>query len=340
MMEIDPEQRSESEDLSLQSSVKLKHETPPVSQWKDRVLVFIGLSLLLHAGFSITLKLLPENTSNPQTITVELVEPKNPEQNNLEEPVGILVQQNEKALNQEIPEKTKYFSANNQSVAKETAAVENGEFRNRKDAKTGVQRPDPTPVQHQKKKNSQSGEKKSQVHKMDLNPQFDALAAMERSQFKEEKYKKEIQDKFLQGEDPLPSSSGSEASRTSDYLKDVDRGLETLLNTKEAKYYTYFNRIRSQLLQHWNGKLDVAFKKIHREGRSIASVDHVTKLLFHLNSNGELVKVQYLTRSGVTDLDDAALEAFKAAAPFPNPPEGLVDNDGTAKIYWNFVVES
>ena len=40
------------------------------------------------------------------------------------------------------------------------------------------------------------------------------------------------------------------------------------------------------------------------------------------------------------ELDDAAVEAFRQAAPFPNPPKGLIETDGTIKIRWNFVVES
>jgi protein TonB len=78
------------------------------------------------------------------------------------------------------------------------------------------------------------------------------------------------------------------------------------------------------------------------EGRSPASVesDRITKLMIVLNSAGTLVKVQVLRDSGVSDLDDAAIEAFRAAAPFPNPPKGIIESDGTVKIRWDFVIES
>ena len=36
----------------------------------------------------------------------------------------------------------------------------------------------------------------------------------------------------------------------------------------------------------------------------------------------------------------AAIEAFKEAAPFPNPPAGIVESDGTIKIRWDFVLEA
>ena len=47
-----------------------------------------------------------------------------------------------------------------------------------------------------------------------------------------------------------------------------------------------------------------------------------------------------LTQSGVIDLDSAAVEAFREAAPFPNPPKGMVEGDGTIKIRWDFVLEA
>jgi protein TonB len=78
-----------------------------------------------------------------------------------------------------------------------------------------------------------------------------------------------------------------------------------------------------------------------RQGRSIASdQDRITKLLIVLNPSGILMKVQVVSDSGVRDLDDAAIEAFKSAAPFPNPPQGIVDPDGTVKIRWDFILES
>jgi protein TonB len=44
--------------------------------------------------------------------------------------------------------------------------------------------------------------------------------------------------------------------------------------------------------------------------------------------------------SGLTDLDDAAVEAFRAAAPFPNPPNGIVEGDGLIRIRWDFILEA
>lgn len=132
-----------------------------------------------------------------------------------------------------------------------------------------------------------------------------------------------------------------DSGQSNDYIKDVDEGIETLLNSREFKYFTYYNRIRKQLGQFWEPKVKEKVAKLVTKGRRIASnQDHITKLLITLNTQGNLVRVQILGESGVADLDDAALEAFRAAAPFPNPPQGIIESDGTVKIRWDFVLES
>ena len=115
----------------------------------------------------------------------------------------------------------------------------------------------------------------------------------------------------------------------------------TRLNTKEYRYFGYYSRIKSQLNQWWVPKVQQKFTKMLRQGRTIASADNkVTKLVIILDDSGKLVKVQVMAESGIKDLDDAAIEAFRSAAPFPNPPKGMVDKDGLVKIRWDCVVES
>ena len=78
-----------------------------------------------------------------------------------------------------------------------------------------------------------------------------------------------------------------------------------------------------------------------KQGRTIASdQDKITRLLIILSTRGTLVKVQVVSDSGVRDLDEAAVEAYRSAAPFPNPPQGIIDPDGTVKIRWDFILES
>jgi TonB family protein len=134
---------------------------------------------------------------------------------------------------------------------------------------------------------------------------------------------------------------GLDISRSDDHLKDVEKGAQTVLSTREFVYYSYFKRIKGQIQQQWEPSIKGKMMKLMSRGRTVASVeDRTTKLLIILNAKGTLVGVKVLGESGITDLDDAAVEAFKAAAPFPNPPAGIVEQDGTIKIRWDFVLEA
>ena len=117
--------------------------------------------------------------------------------------------------------------------------------------------------------------------------------------------------------------------------------METLLSTREFIYFAYYERIKNKLRQYWEPKIKEKMQRAMREGRAIASSsDRVTKVIIFLDAKGTLVKVQVVDGSGVRDLDDAAVEAFRAAAPFPNPPKGIIGPDGFVTINWDFVLEA
>ena len=116
--------------------------------------------------------------------------------------------------------------------------------------------------------------------------------------------------------------------------------MKTLLSKREFVYYSYYARIKEAIRQHWEPDVREKVKIIYRQGRSIASAkDRVTQVLVVLNGKGELMRVEVLGQSGVDQLDNAAVEAFRAASPFPNPPKGMIESDGTVKIRWDFVLE-
>ena len=46
-----------------------------------------------------------------------------------------------------------------------------------------------------------------------------------------------------------------------------------------------------------------------------------------------------VTPSGVSELDDEAVRAFHASAPFPNPPDGLANKDGVITFAFSFFLE-
>lgn len=135
-----------------------------------------------------------------------------------------------------------------------------------------------------------------------------------------------------------PGVSGA----TNDYLDDrVADGAQTMLNTKEFAYFSYYQRVRRQLEQFWEPKLRSNLKKMFSRGRSVANnKDHSTRLLVVMDNEGSIRRIQVENTSGYFDLDDAAIQAFNKAGPFPNPPRGLVEKDGTVKIEWEFVLKT
>lgn len=294
---------------------------------KKRFQFYLILSFCAHLLLFLCLNLMQhwKQSSEREKVEISFMSPEEIEKLKKQDIKQQIVDQEEKPMNDEVPTEAKFLSAHNQTVKKQSVAQQKGDFKNLK------QKPTPTPTPQ--KSQAMAAAKPS--------PQkFDPLADMDR-RFKAKQMEnigKNPEERQL--EKPT-SATANDVSQSPDYLKDVDKGIETLLNTKEFKYYTYFNRIRRQLSQHWEPKVKEKLNAMFRQGRKIASdEDKITKLLITLDKAGLLVKVQILSDSGVRDLDEAAIDAFRAAAPFPNPPKGIVDPDGTVKIRWDFILES
>jgi protein TonB len=129
-------------------------------------------------------------------------------------------------------------------------------------------------------------------------------------------------------------------SATNDYVEEMALGDFTHLNTVEYKHYGFFHRIRQKLEQFWGKTLHEKANNIFRSGRRLPASDNlITSLQVTLNTKGEIVAVKIIGTSGVRELDDAAIESFNQAGPFPNPPKDLMVN-GKATIEWGFVVKS
>lgn len=267
------------------------------------------LSLALHIVLAAALVVFQAKTPRPQPEIVTIDFNPAPERVAAREeaPKQQIVEQDEKSLNDEKPLKDAFLSARDQRVKKQTIARERGDFRNSREKQTQQKAARP-------KLQDLMGTSAEALLKRHEDAQRNAEQAANRA---------------------------AEASRSNDYLKNVEAGNETMLNTREFKYYTYYSRIRRQLSQYWEPTVREKLTKMFKQGRRIASEqDHITKLLIVLSHQGTLVKVQVVSESGVSDLDDAATEAFRSAAPFPNPPKGIVEEDGTVKIRWDFVLES
>ena len=111
---------------------------------------------------------------------------------------------------------------------------------------------------------------------------------------------------------------------TQDALRDVDDGDETALNSKRWRFASFFNRVKRQVAEHWHP--DEVYRQRDPTGAVYGRRNRYTELRIQLKPDGRLSKVALASPSGLEFLDDEAIEAFKEAEPFPNPPRQLIEN--------------
>lgn len=129
-------------------------------------------------------------------------------------------------------------------------------------------------------------------------------------------------------------------AQNNDFVEDVPLGDMTNLNTTEFKYYGFYHRIRQKLEQYWGSSIQAKARNLYKAGRRLpASENLITAVQVVLDDRGRIVEIKIEGTSGIRELDQAAIESFNKAGPFPNPPKGLLV-DGRAVIQWGFVVKS
>ena len=294
------------------------------------IFIFVLLSVLIHASFVVSFYWKPPTPPHQPPEVVEVsyespppapeVAPPDMTEEEKKKAIEKEIVEQKQQLNDEIDKKTTRLSAFNQKVIQETKAAQSGKFNN--SAKGG-----------KPETGTKEGEKKSKVTKKTKAPREPG----------ELPDLNDLVPKLSDTAEPqsVTSENPGEASQSDDYLKDVKTGMQTLLSTREFVYFSYYQRIKDQIRQYWEPGVREKVKIVYRQGRTIASQkDRMTQLMVTLDSQGGLLKVEVLSSSGVQQLDDAAIEAFKSAAPFPNPPGGMVESDGTIKIRWDFILEA
>lgn len=123
-----------------------------------------------------------------------------------------------------------------------------------------------------------------------------------------------------------------------DDLRDVEEGEATLLDSKRWKYASFFNRVRDQVAREWHP--EPIHKARDPDGSVYGTTTRVTTLGISLLPDGSLARVVLVHPSGADHLDEEAIRAVRAAAPFPNPPAGLVDRrSGRIEFTFGFIFE-
>jgi len=119
-----------------------------------------------------------------------------------------------------------------------------------------------------------------------------------------------------------------------DHLEEVEDGDETSLSSKRWVYASFFNRMKRQVAMNWNA--NGVRHRVDPTGSVYGFKTRVTVVRVTLDARGGLEKIVVTTPSGFDALDDEAVRAFRAAAPFPNPPGGLLTADGRITFEFGF----
>ena len=297
------------------------------SDQSKKFILIVALSLCLHLLLFVSLKYAQpfddtEKKLRDKSVFIDLPQKTSPlvQQKEEEKNKGQVVE-SEQSADLDKPKDTKYLSDRNQKVAEETKARNTDIFR-KGDASASAQ------------KSEKAGK---QLTFKDLAPArpITAPTPTEIEGYRVERQKQEA----------VPQSGGPVAdardSASNDYLKDIKAGDRTVLNTKEFVYMGYYRRIRQRLEVEWTTRLRGIFDNYMMGGRGLASEkEHLTGIVVTLDKTGKITNVQIMKNSGTRDLDQAAVDAFNRAGPFPDPPSGLVDEKGEIRITWDFIVQS
>ncbi|MBC7429215.1 MAG: TonB family protein [Bacteriovorax sp.] len=331
---------------------------------KERTKISLSLifSLILHMGFLAfaAKEILPPNFFAPKLATSSAAQKPNTirldEIKFLSKKQLAAIKENhnrqivasEDSGKKEKPLNTRFAGEKDQTFDRQTIAAANGIFKEAGKGKKEGSKSTLEQVEPVLKKVAVAQSKSKNFHKeltlSDLGGFTIADAA---------KMVKEVDESFEQatkklGEEKKSAALGVERGKAgvnglalnNDFVEEVPLGDMTNLNTTEFKYYGFYHRIRQKLEQHWGSSIKDKAKNLYRSGRRMpASENLITSVTVILDDHGQIVDMQIEGTSGVRELDQAAIESFNKAGPFPNPPKGLLVG-GRATIQWGFVVKS
>jgi TonB family protein len=122
-----------------------------------------------------------------------------------------------------------------------------------------------------------------------------------------------------------------------DHYDDVEEGEVTAVSSRQWVGATFMNRTKRLVAQEWNPA--EAWAHFDPRGSVYGYKTRITVLRVTLSPDGALTKAVVIQGSGVDFLDDEAVRAFKAASPFPNPPDVLRGDDGLITFTFGFYFE-
>lgn len=130
------------------------------------------------------------------------------------------------------------------------------------------------------------------------------------------------------------------SAATDDNLEGIPMGERTVLNTRANRYYSFYERAKEQLRVHWKPEVNQRAASLAVQKKLLDGQQLVTRVVASLDKEGKIQEVRTVQRSGVPQIDAAATTAFYKIGRLPNVPKGMLDKDGVARLYWEFVVNA
>ncbi len=115
---------------------------------------------------------------------------------------------------------------------------------------------------------------------------------------------------------------------------DVAIGTQTLLNTDEYVYASFFNRLKSEVGPRWEPLVQIVLNT----KKGIDAGFYRTETVFILDPSGNIIDVKIERASAERSFDNAAKESLMQLIRVENPPSGLRDKDGFYRVHLGFVV--
>jgi len=135
----------------------------------------------------------------------------------------------------------------------------------------------------------------------------------------------------------IKQRGGMEGKQVSSLVPQVKMGGFTSLNTDQFVFYTFYSRTNEQVGPRWIFNLRTYANDLSRASlKSVSRKERITQIEILLDKNGKYLDTIVHQKSGIAGLDEAAINAFKQASPFLNPPEEMVQSDGNIHLHYSF----
>lgn len=129
-------------------------------------------------------------------------------------------------------------------------------------------------------------------------------------------------------------------SSISEYIPGIEEGAFTALNTDQFTYYAFFARMNEQVRSRWIDNVRSYMARLTTHDLEVlARIERQWTIEIILSPDGTYESTSLVhTSSGDRELDQTALRAFRDAAPFNNPPRGMIESDGKIHLRYGFIV--